>query len=167
MAYHLADSGARAYLCFEGTAELAMGVQGFAGFEATDTCEHFVVITADPTAAGPIPGATTFAQACAGRSPSFDPAVTDADDTAVILYTSGTTGQPKGAELTHANMVLNVVAMQQLLGRKDGNTDVHLVTLPLFHSFGQTVNMNAGFATAATLVLLPRFDAGAASRLTC
>jgi len=42
-----------------------------------------VVITADPAAAGPIPGAVTFAQACAGRSTAFDPAVTDADDTAV------------------------------------------------------------------------------------
>ena len=158
VAYHLADSGARAYLCFEGTAELAMGAQGFAGFEATDTCEHFVVITADPAAAGPIPGAVTFAQACAGRSTAFDPAVTDADDTAVILYTSGTTGQPKGAELTHANMVLNVIAMQQLLGRKDGHADVHLVTLPLFHSFGQTVQQNYGFACGDTLVLLPRFE---------
>ncbi len=158
VAYHLADSGARVYLCFEGTAELAMGREGYAGFEATDTCEQFVVITADPTSAGPIPGATTFAQACSGRSTTFDPAVTDADDTAVILYTSGTTGQPKGAELTHANMVLNVIAMQQLLGRKDGDTDVHLVTLPLFHSFGQTVQQNYGFACGDTLVLLPRFE---------
>jgi long-chain acyl-CoA synthetase len=165
VAYHLADSGARAYFCFEGTAELAMGAQGFAGFEATPGCEHFVVITVDPAANGPIPGATTFAQACAGRSPDFDPALTDADDTAVVLYTSGTTGQPKGAELTHANMVLNVVAMQQLLGRGDGNHDVHLVTLPLFHSFGQTVQQNYGFACGDTLVLLPRFDATTALSL--
>jgi long-chain acyl-CoA synthetase len=165
VAYHLADSGARAYLCFEGTAELAMGAQGFAGFEATPTCEHFVVITADPAAAGPIAGAVTFAQACAGQSPEFGPALTEAEDTAVILYTSGTTGQPKGAELSHANMVLNVVAMQQLLGRSDGHRDVHLVTLPLFHSFGQTVQQNYGFACGDTLVLLPRFDATTALAL--
>ena len=122
VAYHLADSGARAYLCFEGTADLPIGEQGFAGFSATPGCETFLLITADP--AGPSPssmaaglgGVTTFAQACAGRAPTFDPAVTETTDTAVVLYTSGTTGQPKGAELTHANMVLNVVAMQQLLG---------------------------------------------------
>ncbi len=171
VAYHLADSAARAYLCFEGTADLPIGEQGFAGFSATPGCETFLLITADP--AGPSPssmaaglgGVTTFAQACAGRAPTFDPAVTETTDTAVVLYTSGTTGQPKGAELTHANMVLNVVAMQQLLGRSDGRRDVHLVTLPLFHSFGQTVQQNYGFACGDTLVLLPRFDAATALAL--
>ncbi len=83
----------------------------------------------------------------------------------MILYTSGTTGQPKGAELTHANMVLNALTSNRLFGTLATDHDTHLLTLPLFHSFGQTVNMNAGFSVGATLVLLPRFEAGQALAL--
>ncbi|MEX2373890.1 MAG: long-chain fatty acid--CoA ligase [Dehalococcoidia bacterium] len=92
----------------------------------------------------------------ATTDPVDGPYLTDADDTAVILYTSGTTGRPKGAELTHSNLLLNckVVVPDMLpLGRED----VALATLPLFHSFGQSCVMNAAIATGATFVLLPRF----------
>ena len=71
----------------------------------------------------------------------------------MILYTSGTTGQPKGAELSHANLLLNALTCNRQFGVAEH--DVHLITLPLFHSFGSTVQMNAGFAVGATLVLLP------------
>src|SRR6185295_17901501 len=57
VAYHLADSEAKAYLCFEGSAELPMGAEGFAGFQQADGCEHFFLITADPAASSPIEGA--------------------------------------------------------------------------------------------------------------
>lgn len=87
------------------------------------------------------------------------------DDTAVVLYTSGTTGTPKGAELTHANMLLNTVTANRQFGSHPDRHDRHLVVLPLFHSFGQTVNMNAGFSVTATLVLQPRFEAEAALEL--
>ena len=60
-----------------------------------------------------------------------------ADDTAVILYTSGTTGTPKGAELTHGNLRANTEAAAELL-QLTGDGDVILGALPLFHSFGQT-----------------------------
>jgi long-chain acyl-CoA synthetase len=83
---------------------------------------------------------------------------------AVILYTSGTTGQAKGAELSHANLLFNALTCNRLFHSKPG-TDTHLLVLPLFHSFGSTVNMNAGFASASTLVLLPRFEATAAVKL--
>ncbi|MBB3662972.1 long-chain acyl-CoA synthetase [Prauserella sediminis] len=156
VAYHLADSGAKAYLCFEGTPELPIGKEGWAGFGDAGTCEHFFLITADPAAESPIDGATTLGSALAGRSTEFETVATAADDTAVILYTSGTTGQPKGAELSHSNMVLNAITCHRMFGLVDH--DVHLLTLPLFHSFGQTVQMNAGFGSGATLVLLPRFD---------
>ena len=80
-----------------------------------------------------------------------------ADDTAVILYTSGTTGQPKGAELTHANLGSNVATtIETLLPMGPG--DVVFGGLPLFHSFGQTVGLNAAMAGGACLTLLPRFD---------
>ena len=56
VAYHLDDSDAKAYLCFQGTPELPMAQDGYAGFEQTEGCETFVVITADPAAASPIDG---------------------------------------------------------------------------------------------------------------
>jgi long-chain acyl-CoA synthetase len=81
----------------------------------------------------------------------------DASDTAVILYTSGTTGTPKGAELTHDNLRRNAEAS---CGLHDvGPQDVVLGALPLFHSFGQTCTLNAGILSGATITLLPRFDA--------
>jgi long-chain acyl-CoA synthetase len=79
------------------------------------------------------------------------------DDTAVILYTSGTTGTPKGAELTHDNLNSNVEAiLATLIQIKDD--DVVLGALPLFHSFGQTCGLNSCMKAGGTLTLLPRFD---------
>jgi long-chain acyl-CoA synthetase len=81
----------------------------------------------------------------------------DDDDTAVILYTSGTTGQPKGAELTHANLIKNVgVTVETLIGVT--SDDVIFGGLPLFHVFGQTCGLNTAVAVGATLTLLPKFD---------
>ncbi len=80
------------------------------------------------------------------------------DDTAVILYTSGTTGKPKGAELTHANLYGNAKTKLETLIQLTED-DVILGALPLFHSFGQTAAMNAGMMAGACLTLLPRFDA--------
>jgi long-chain acyl-CoA synthetase len=159
IAYHLADSGARAYFCFEGGSELPLGKEGWAGFREVDSCEHFFLITADP-AKPPVVGATAPGAVLETKSTRFQTVTTNPNDTAVILYTSGTTGAPKGAQLSHTNMVLNALTCHRLFGTVDH--DVHLVTLPLFHSFGQTVQMNAGFGMGATLVLLPRFDPAAA-----
>jgi long-chain acyl-CoA synthetase len=164
IAYHLGDSQAKAYFCFQGTADLPMGTEGFAGFEQADGCTDFFLITADPAAASPIEGVRTLGQALNGKAPVFEPVLLPETDPAVILYTSGTTGQAKGAELSHSNLILNALTCNRLFGSKPG-TDTHLLVLPLFHSFGSTVNMNAGFSTAATLVLLPRFDAAAAVKL--
>jgi long-chain acyl-CoA synthetase len=87
----------------------------------------------------------------------------DPEETAVILYTSGTTGRPKGAELTHRNLGLNTRAVVHHLGMEAD--DVLLGTLPLFHSFGQTCTLNASLAVGARLALLTRFDAAAAVEL--
>jgi long-chain acyl-CoA synthetase len=164
VAYHLHDSDAKAYFCFQGGAELPMGAEGHAGFAQTDGCEQFFLITADPAAASPISGAETLGSALAGQSPVFEPVLAAETDAAVILYTSGTTGQAKGAELSHSNLLLNALTCNRLFQSRPAG-DTHLAVLPLFHSFGSSVNMNAGFATAATLVLLPRFDARAAVQL--
>jgi long-chain acyl-CoA synthetase len=159
VAYHLTDSDAKAYFCFEGTSDLPIGSEGWQGFGQVDGCEHFVLITADPAGSSPIDGTETYAEATAGQPPTFESVTTEPNDTAVILYTSGTTGQPKGAELSHANIAFNALTCHQLFTSSPYTPDVHLVALPLFHSFGQTVQMNAGFGARATLVLLPRFDA--------
>jgi long-chain acyl-CoA synthetase len=79
-----------------------------------------------------------------------------ADDTAVILYTSGTGGRPKGAELTHANLGHNARATAELFGF--GPEDSVLGALPLTHAFGQTCTLNAAVLTGARLVLVPRFE---------
>lgn len=88
-------------------------------------------------------------------------AARQAEDTAVILYTSGTTGRTKGALLTHLNLVMNATA-----NAFDANPfmrdDVVMGCLPLFHTFGQTVSMNTTFRVGATLLLQPRFDAAKA-----
>jgi len=81
---------------------------------------------------------------------------TQASDTAVILYTSGTTAKPKGAELTHANLLMNATVVVPRIISID-ETDVGLATLPLFHSFGQTVIQNALLSVGGSFTLLPRF----------
>jgi long-chain acyl-CoA synthetase len=165
VAYHLGDSEAKAYFCFEGTAELPMGQEGYAGFGQADGCEHFFTITADPFGASPIGGTETLFGAIGQASQSFETVATDEDDTAVILYTSGTTGQPKGAELRHRNLRDNVLVGDELFGVDDDHPDTYLAVLPLFHAFGQTVVQNGVFAFGGTIVMLPRFEPHAALQL--
>lgn len=162
VAYHLSDSDAKAVFAFEGTADLPIGQEVWDGFTKTDSCTEFFLITADPSAASPIDGAETYGAAVAGQAPAFETVEVSDDDTAVILYTSGTTGQPKGAELRHRNMRDNALAGRDLFGADADNPDTFLCVLPLFHSFGQTVIQNGAFAFGGTVVMLPRFEAKAA-----
>ncbi len=162
VAYHLNDSDAKAYFCFQGTPDLPIGAEGHAGFLEAEGCEHFFVITADPAAESPIEGTETMGRAMATQPPTFDTVATDEDDTAVILYTSGTTGQPKGAELRHRNMHSNALVGADLFGADPESPDTYLCVLPLFHSFGQTVIQNGAFAFGGTVVMLPRFEAQSA-----
>jgi long-chain acyl-CoA synthetase len=98
-----------------------------------------------------------LAEMLADFSPDPRVASRGGDDTAVVLYTSGTTGKPKGAELTHANLGTNaaVIARTLLLLAPE---DVVMGCLPLFHSFGQTCALNAAVGVGATLTLITRFD---------
>jgi long-chain acyl-CoA synthetase len=89
-------------------------------------------------------------------APVADVADRELADTAVILYTSGTTGTPKGAELTHANLLRNVEVTIDVFGVDAGA--VTLGALPLFHAFGQTCALNTTVAVGGTLTLIPRFD---------
>ena len=101
----------------------------------------------------------------ASHAPLTHPEVTSADDTAVVLYTSGTTGQPKGAELTHSNLFLNCAFVVPRLVSIEGKELRALATLPLFHSFGQTCIQNACIAAGGSFTLLPRFEPQAAFEL--
>ena len=94
-------------------------------------------------------------------TPVEEPVERDDEDTAVILYTSGTTGSPKGAELTHANLATNARVSSRTLTEL-GTGDVVMGCLPLFHVFGLTCGLNSAVLTGACLTLLPRFDAGKA-----
>ena len=106
----------------------------------------------------PVNGATGLDAFMAQGKP--DPILTQTmpDDTAVILYTSGTTGRPKGAELTHFNMFFNAWCSLKNLGLDYNENDVTLMALPLFHSYGQSAVMNVAIGAAATLTLIARFD---------
>src|SRR6266550_2488481 len=145
VAYYLGDSGAPMIFAWHVAApEVEIGAKE-AGAEA---------ILVDPA---------SFADLLATATPA--PQVVDraADDTAVILYTSGTTGQPKGAELTHSNLINNVEVSAEIF--QVGPDDVIFGGLPLFHSFGQTCTLNAAILMGASLTVLPRFDAAKALEL--
>ncbi len=166
IAYHLQDSDAKAVFVFEGTAELPMAQTVKKGFDEVETCEHLVVITANPASPSPIEGHKTLGQMMFPQPEIFQTYPTKPDDTCAILYTSGTTGQPKGAELTHSNIYFNAIVAFNLhvpgLNYTDGKQKCCLITLPLFHTTGQTAQMNAQMFGGHRVVLLPRFDAQAA-----
>jgi len=83
-----------------------------------------------------------------------------ADDVALLLYTSGTTGEPKGVPLRHRNLVANVVQGRAWVPGLVEGQETFLLALPLFHAYGVTVGMLLGVDLAATLVLLPRPETG-------
>lgn len=165
VAFHLKEANAKALLVFEGTAELPMAKMAQEACKEVGPCAHLIVITANPAAPSPIEGAMAFGQLMHGQPPTFETHPAAPDDTAVLLFTSGTTGLPKCAELTHFNMVTNAIVtrdmLMPMLARGVNDVNKCLVTLPLFHSTGQTAQMNAGLSAGMTLVLLPRFDPAA------
>ena len=124
IAFYLEDSGTKLLLAWHGFAEEAREGAAEAGAE---------LIEVEPA---------SFAATLGELEPTPGLADTAEDDTAVILYTSGTTGKPKGAELTHANLFRNAEISSRTTCEVAAG-DVVLGALPLFHSFGQTVGMNA------------------------
>jgi long-chain acyl-CoA synthetase len=139
IAYHLGDSGAPVILAWHTTAGEVTAV-------ATPTAAEAVIV--EPAA---------FADLLAETAPAREVVDRAAHDTAVLLYTSGTTGRPKGAELTHGNLATNVeITRSDLL--EVGPDDVIFGGLPLFHSFGQTCTLIVAVSMGASLSLLPRFD---------
>ncbi|PYI37378.1 long-chain-fatty-acid--CoA ligase [Arthrobacter psychrolactophilus] len=137
VAYHLKDSGAVLAFAWEGVmAEVAAGA-GEAGTAVIPLDANFMTLLAP-------------------LEPAHEVAPADSSDTAVILYTSGTTGKPKGAELTHENLRSNAEVSIKLFSSRPG--DVIFGGLPFFHIFGQTCALNSAVMAGATVTLLPRFD---------
>jgi len=159
IAYHLKDSDAKAYLAFEGTPEFPLATMAKAA-SVEAKCPHFIVL---PTDAESMPSDAQWVSAIRSARPFVTPR-RDPHDTAVILYTSGTTGHPKGAELTHGNMVTNAISCHDMFAPAFDNgaaQNVTLITLPLFHSTAQTAQMNAALYGGFRLVLHARFDPAA------
>jgi long-chain acyl-CoA synthetase len=101
-----------------------------------------------------------FEKLLGGADPLSEVADRADDDAAIILYTSGTTGTPKGAELTHGNLrSATQIAVDLVDARSDGVT---FGALPLFHVFGLTSGLTSSTKVGAELTLLPRFDPGKA-----
>lgn len=170
IAYHLTDSDAKAVFVFEGTEDLPLAATVKEAFDAVEDCEHLIVMTMNPTAASPVENAKTLTEITENQPETFDTFPTAPNDTCAILYTSGTTGQPKGAELTHLNLMTNVTTTYgihiKFLESDDSNIGgdeqkTCLITLPLFHTTGQTCQMNSNLYGGHRVVLLPRFDAKA------
>ena len=136
--YYLRDSGARLVVTGEASAEPVGEAAGTVGIEAV-------------TVGAALPDAL---MADEGLTAPVDRAY---DDIAVILYNSGTTGQPKGAELTHANLAGNCRTTSETL-LESGGGDVIMGCLPLFHVFGLTCGLNTAVLRGSTLTLIPRFD---------
>ncbi|MFI5626403.1 AMP-binding protein [Nocardioides sp. NPDC051685] len=130
-----------------------------AAAQAARACGVRLVYSAGSPGA-PETGLPDLLESAAAEARDHEAASTDASDLAVIIYTSGTTGSPKGAALTHDNLVWNARLFGDAVGLMAG--DVALAALPFFHSFGQTSIMNAGINYGVELVLQPRFDAAGA-----
>jgi long-chain acyl-CoA synthetase len=139
VAFYLGDAAAGLIFAWHAMADEAIAGAGQVGAEC---------LVVEPS---------EFAELLADADPTGEIADRVADDTAVILYTSGTTGKPKGAQLTHANLSVNADVSRLLFSLAP--EDVVLGALPLFHAFGQTCGLNTAVAAGASLALIPRFDA--------
>jgi|tagenome__1003787_1003787.scaffolds.fasta_scaffold20843423_1 long-chain acyl-CoA synthetase len=164
IAYHLNDSEATAYFAFEGSPELPIGREAWSAFQDADRAAHFFLVGSGASVDGVTPD-QIYAAAVAGQPETFETVERADDDTAVILYTSGTTGQPKGAELRHRNVYDIARAGGRLFESDPVTPDVYLCVLPLFHAFGQMVIQNGAIGFGGTLVLQARFSAREALEL--
>jgi long-chain acyl-CoA synthetase len=146
VAHILADSEARAIIVAEPFMHALEGLRS-----TLPMLEHVIVVGNART------GAITFDQLLGRASAPVD-IKTATQDLACLVYTSGTTGSPKGAMLTHGNLLANIDQMEQVPGLAEVADDVVLLVLPLFHIYALNVGLGLTFAVGATALLLERFD---------
>ncbi|OLT55494.1 long-chain-fatty-acid--CoA ligase [Corynebacterium sp. CNJ-954] len=147
VAYHLDDSDSRALITFDQFAASAM----------TGAAGDAPVYVVGETPQGALPFEELLVEEDTGEV-----VARSSDDTAVRLYTSGTTGSPKGAELTHFQLYMNCTVAGSLFGIR--SDDISVGVLPLFHVFGLSSVLNVAVRYGGSLVLVPRFDAEAVVR---
>jgi acyl-CoA synthetase (AMP-forming)/AMP-acid ligase II len=145
LSHQLSDSGARFLLTVPPFLEVAREAAQRAGTE-----EVFVVGEAE----GASPLSALLGDPDQAPRPEIDPG----EDLAVLPYSSGTTGLPKGVMLTHRNLVANM--LQAAVPTAVDSDDVLIGVLPFFHIYGMTVIMNLGLRHGTTVVTMPRFDLG-------
>jgi long-chain acyl-CoA synthetase len=150
LAHALGDSGARGLVTSRGTAEVAQDVAS-----RLASLEHLVVTGTDSAPAG----ATTWdALLESGRGAEPIDSGVGGEDLAVVIYTSGTSGRPKGAMLPHRALLANLAQGAQIDPPVITADDVVLLVLPLFHIYGLNAGLGAVAREAATGVLVERFD---------
>jgi len=147
--YFLGDAEPRLLVCRPETAAALT--------PAADQAGVAHVLTLDADGGGSLPAQAAALDPVAGCAPR------DAGDTAAILYTSGTTGQPKGAMLSHRNLGSNALALHRIWGfRAD---DVLLHALPIYHTHGLFVATNCVLLNGTAMLFLRKFDTGEVIRL--
>ncbi len=154
LAHILTDSGAKVLLCLDKLYPYVDSVK-----EKTQLSQVFTTSASDYLPNHPTPsppsGAKDLRTCLAGynshpKTVQIDPR----KDLALLQYTGGTTGVPKGAMLTHYNLVVNAVQFSSWLGMTVG-AEVHLSVLPFFHIYGMTVAMNVPVYTSSAMILIP------------
>ncbi|MCM0673157.1 long-chain fatty acid--CoA ligase [Micromonospora phytophila] len=148
VAYHLADSDTKVFVTFELFAEEAA--------KAAAEVEGVTTYVVNLPGSDRRPEGTRSYDELFRAEDTGDIEPTQSDDTAVLLYTSGTTGQPKGAELTHFQLYMNCTVGGELFGFAED--DIGVAVLPLFHVFGLSSVLNVSVRYGGTIVLVPRFE---------
>ncbi len=146
--YHLEDSDAKMLITFEMFAEEA--------FKGASQVEGVTTYVVNLPGNNERPEGTKHFDELYFADDTREITPTNADDTAVILYTSGTTGKPKGAELTHFQLYMNCTTAGNLFGFNED--DIGVAVLPLFHVFGLSSVLNTAIRFGGTLALVPRFE---------
>ena len=152
------DSGIRALLTLVDLMPLV------ASLRDSTALEHVIVTSlaeysAAPARAGRVEGAHTLAELLSDTPAADLPrAAIEPDDLALLQYTSGTTGIPKGAMLTHANIFANVVQTETFMYPSRTGGERYLLVIPFFHIYGFTVGMMKGIWIGALQILHPRYD---------
>jgi len=169
VAYHLENSDAAVLITYDGIADEAL--KGAAGLPDLQ-----VFVLAGPKGRPAPEGTRSFGELYPPATPGIPDSTpldgtglpdrgpgrieqTEADDTAVLLYTSGTTGHPKGAELSHFQLLMACSIGGETFGYR--SDDIAVLVLPLFHIFGLSSTLNVTVRFGGSAVLLPRFEVGA------
>jgi len=159
ISYILRNGDVKAVIALDALLPLVeVGVQAFPEVMTFVVCETTADVAEKVAALSQEAIAKThlFSQVIASAAGSIEPVDVAQDDTAIILYTSGTTGTPKGAMLTHGNVYSNARDVSTYLGYRAD--DRIIATLPVFHVFALTVVVNAPLISGATVLLAPRFS---------